>query len=354
MNKAIKKSHRQILLAACLAIVAVAAFFFNLLNQEDIKLNYQENNQVDYKVYLKDNNYFDTPYLGMNKTYITNLIKYLDVNFHYNINFSEPLSGELRYYFKAIISADKANEQPGSYWSKEYVLSEPEVISISEQNQFGFSENLQAEYDKYNQIFTDFKEQYQLAADGKLKVVMVVEGSPTSDILSRPVPISTEISLTLPLSRIAIEASVDSTTNNHQGEIPLRDRSRQSRYLFISIACGIVAGLSLLLASSAALRIYRLRKAQPYRVTVDKILNDYDGIVINLDSYPKTNRQKLVDVQSFEELVDVYNSTRLPINFYESQKQSTFMILGEDMVWQYIIRRRDFSPNRQENSGDEA
>ena len=46
-------------------------------------VNYVENSSIDYKVYLKKNNYFDTPFLEKNKVYITSLIDYIDIDFSY-------------------------------------------------------------------------------------------------------------------------------------------------------------------------------------------------------------------------------------------------------------------------------
>ena len=41
---------------------------------------YKEDNSINYKVYLKKNNFFDVPYLEEDKTYITSLIDYIKVN----------------------------------------------------------------------------------------------------------------------------------------------------------------------------------------------------------------------------------------------------------------------------------
>ena len=83
------------------------------------KLPFSEKNQIDYKVYLKENNFFDTKYLGMNQAYITSLIDYLDVNFNYNLVLDESRNGSYTYYIKGIMSADIQNSS-SSYWKKEY------------------------------------------------------------------------------------------------------------------------------------------------------------------------------------------------------------------------------------------
>ena len=52
---------------------------------ETSKHIYREDNSVDYKVFLKENGFFDKPYLEKNKTYITSLIDYIEFFLIYNI-----------------------------------------------------------------------------------------------------------------------------------------------------------------------------------------------------------------------------------------------------------------------------
>ena len=55
---------------------------------EQVVINYKEaGNPIDYKVYLKKNNFFETDYLDEGVTYISSLIDYIDVDFKYKSSF---------------------------------------------------------------------------------------------------------------------------------------------------------------------------------------------------------------------------------------------------------------------------
>ena len=62
-----------------------------LATKKYTSLYYNEKSNLDYKVYLKENPYFDEPYLGKGNQYIATLIDYVDVTFNYNFNASDLL-----------------------------------------------------------------------------------------------------------------------------------------------------------------------------------------------------------------------------------------------------------------------
>ena len=59
--------------------------------KDDLKMLYAYNitRNSDYKVYLKKNEFINQEYMGMNATYITDLVNYIDANFRYNYNISK-------------------------------------------------------------------------------------------------------------------------------------------------------------------------------------------------------------------------------------------------------------------------
>ena len=108
------------ILILVLFIVSIVLLSYGFIKKEYISVNYSEDNSINYKVYLNQNNYFNTPYLEENRTYIANLINYLDIDFHYNLKLSEKLNGNYKYSIIAKVKANKANGEKGNYWTKDY------------------------------------------------------------------------------------------------------------------------------------------------------------------------------------------------------------------------------------------
>ena len=57
---------------------------------------YNEKSDLDYKVYLKENNYFQEKYLGKDRQYIAGLIDYISADFKYELNASNPFDYQYR------------------------------------------------------------------------------------------------------------------------------------------------------------------------------------------------------------------------------------------------------------------
>jgi len=125
------RKRRFIITLIMLFILGVTFFSLGFKDTKDIRYSYKENNSVDYKVYLKDNNFFESSYLEKNKTYITSLIDYITADYTYNVTFNNKVSGDLNYKVVAEIKADKANNDVGNYWTKTYDLTSYETDSVT-------------------------------------------------------------------------------------------------------------------------------------------------------------------------------------------------------------------------------
>ena len=74
MNYTYKQRQANLLICFLIFILfGIICLNFGLDTQEKITLKYENNSDIDYKVYLKDNNFFDEKYIEKGKTYITNL-----------------------------------------------------------------------------------------------------------------------------------------------------------------------------------------------------------------------------------------------------------------------------------------
>ena len=62
---------------------------------------YTENSEVDYRVYLKDNDFFQKGYLEKDNQYIASLIDYIKVDFEYLLE-SEEKNVDYNYVYKVV------------------------------------------------------------------------------------------------------------------------------------------------------------------------------------------------------------------------------------------------------------
>mgnify|MGYP003303592573 CR=1 FL=1 len=70
---------------------------------KEIKAYYSETSNLDYKVYLKKNNFYSENYLGKDQMYIASLIDYINTDFDYTFRSDENIGLEYSYFVEAII-----------------------------------------------------------------------------------------------------------------------------------------------------------------------------------------------------------------------------------------------------------
>lgn len=323
-------------------ITGIILLLFGFNDYDTIKLNYREDNDIRYKVYLKKNNFFETPYLEENRTYISSLIDYVDVSFTYGISYNLPLSGEYKYKFVAIVLANK-QESDDYYWKKEYDLSEEKIGIIKNNVSFSINDDVKINYDKYNNILSDFKKQYPVVSDGTLKVVMRVSMNSKFRKDVDPVGLSSDIGISIPLLSDTVDVSIDKDVANAADVMELKEKSHRLSYLIFKITGFIMIIVSIIGFIDTIKNNNIFKRINKYELELDKILKNYDSIIANVKSKPATSGMRIIEISEFSELLDVYNEVRMPINYYQDDIHyiSTFIIINDNVAWIYKLKKSD-------------
>ena len=98
---------RVAICAVCFLVCMLLSFFFltKTLQVEEAKVvNYQENGSLDYKVYLKPNEFYEQEYLGKGKYYIASIIKNITADVNYQFIIEQPVDTNFSYQIVAKLS----------------------------------------------------------------------------------------------------------------------------------------------------------------------------------------------------------------------------------------------------------
>ena len=335
MNKIRKK--RFIITLILLLCFGIGLFSFGFKERKDVKYTYVEDNSVDYKVYLKDNKFFDSPYLEKNKTYITSLIDYIDAEYLYRINFNDFVSGDLKYKLIGEIKADKNNNDVGNYWTKQYDLTEELTTTIANSKTHEIKLNQKIDYNEFNNTLNSFIEEYKLPAESTLNVYMQVKGDVTVDKSNDKLNVDSKICLTVPLSKLAIEGKIEVDNNNTKKEV-IKEAEPVHRLLKILFYIDVLAFVYNLFGYVRFLM--NKNNNLSYRDKIKKLNSDYEDIITNVKSMD-TEKFSIINVEDFEDLISVYNSIREPINFLYGAQESKFFIIKENACYMYTIKKED-------------
>ena len=333
INKVIQILFIFLLLFGCCLI------YLGINNIRTIFFNYKEDSNISYKVYLKPNKFFSEPYLEENKTYIASLIDYIDVNFDYTANYSEYLDGEVKYKYTILLSANK-KDGDGYYWQKEYDLSEYKYVKLNSNNQLNISDNFKIKYNQYNSLLNKFKKEYNLTTDGELKVLLNIDNNSKIDGIDEPIVLKSSSSLSIPLLERALEIAINKDVVNKDKAITIKQKDNNVRYKIYEIIGGVIVISSIIGFIVITKERKDFKRDNEYNIYLKRILDNYDSIIANVNTIPSFDESKRISLDTFDELLDVYNEVRMPINYYQNKKddKSTFFIINDDVVWIYVLK----------------
>lgn len=311
-------------------------------NYEELKIKYNEKSNINYKVYLKKNNFFEEEYLEMNKTYIASLIDHIDIDFNYDLKLDDKVDGKYSYYIKGIVSADKANDSSNNYWQKEYILSEKKDIKYTNENKLKINSNISINYQEYNDILTAFKKEYGVAMDGKLKVMLVITNNITNEKIKRNILKEAELNLNIPLTSLTIEVPIETKAKKSNGylinELVYDNNIKYTILEYTGYTLFVLAGIGIVYLMIAAIKCESV-----YQRKLKKILKTYDGILVEVDSLPDLTKFNVIYVKSFDELIDAHSEIRRPINFIQKSSHAKFLLINEGIAWVYKFNRELFN-----------
>lgn len=340
-----KKITKKLAILGILFALGCVVEYFGFQDSEDLVFKATDENSIDYRVFLKPNDFFDEPFLGSGRTYITSLIDHIDIDFKHAETFSENVSGNLSYYLKATITADRTSgtTSDGTYWSKDYQLTEPTVIDFKDTDRANFSTSTSIDYAYYNSILESFREQYPVASEGTIKISLIVDDMIDAEDFDDPLGFKSESSLSLPLLERAVEAKVDVDTGGKAQEFKITQQTNFILFLLIKILGAGLILVAIILAIKEIIKRRNFIENNQYISLLDKILETNDSIITNIENLPSFTKFQKFEVKSFEELLDAYNEVRLPINFYQNKAgtESTFFIANENIVWIYRLKKRN-------------
>ena len=337
---------RNIIYIILMVIFTVFAYLlfdrgFNVKTK--IVVNYQEKSDLNYKVYLHDNNIYSREYLGMNDKYITKLVDNIMVDFNYNIMFDKDISGYYTYKVVGTLVAyqDDIND---SLWEKDYVLlnDQTNVLNSNDLKSIEIKDGINIDYDKYQDELNIFKQDYDIDVSGYLMVKLIINENLDFFGIDRMVEDEKEIRMMIPLGNDAFKINVINDNNNVDSFYDFSKKEPVNYLLLIIGAFSLSLGISFL-ALTIRNMVLSYRKTSDYQKELRMILKDYGDIIVEVKRFYNKKKYNLIYVDTFKELMDVYDKVGNPISYREVKKdqEAIFIIIDDDNAWIYRLLSKD-------------
>lgn len=317
----------------------------NFIQQKNI--NYVEKSKLDYKVYLKENDFYDSSYLGKDLLYIASLIDKINVNFDYDFNADENVDLDFNYKIIGKLSIMDVNES-NTYLEKEYVLLEEKEFNLVNNNKFSISENINVDYNYYNSLVNKFRTTYGIDVSSKLTLLLQIEKDKSNDDELNVSDLDF-MSVVVPLSEKSINISLDYNEIDDASYFV-----SDSNIIVENVICLIVSGLLVILSIIIFIKFMRLVcllkvNKSKYDKYINRLLNEYDRLIVETSTCPDLSGDNVIVIDKFEELLDVRDNLRLPIMYFvvNMHQKCYFYIIHENKIYLNVVKAVDLEENKQ-------
>ncbi|MBR3898351.1 MAG: DUF5305 domain-containing protein [Bacilli bacterium] len=315
-----------------------------IMNKKLYSYNY--NSGMNYKVYLKNNSFFTSPYMPMNKQYITSIIDHIEVEAKYDFTSDTDLAYDYSYSIKATARgmAEDSDGKKIDVWSKEYPLV-PETKNTGTGRKVTISKTFNVDYNYYNQVLTDFRNQFGLSVDARVDVTFNVKingGMPGAATKS----LQENKSMTLQMPLLVQTLKIKPDFVNNGGDTVYEKLDDQGKKIDVNL---LVIGVLLLAVSIIVLikvgkSLLVVTRKSEYILAVNKILKDYGDIIAETHNMPDLNKYDIVNIKNFVDMVDIEEELHSPIIYFEIEEDSkcVFLILNENTAYRFLLKESDF------------
>lgn len=303
----------------------------SFLFENDKVIKYSEKSNLDYKVYLKKNDFYEKEYLDKDMIYVAALIDKIAIDFDYKFESEIPQNIDFTY---SVVANLKITNSTGtkSYFEKTYTVVEDKKININDK--YGqIYEQVNIDYPYYNTLANSFKQQYGIDAESKITVYMIINkaGKEDSTVVLGS---SNNMNIVIPLSERSVDIKLDYKDINETSSII--EKNKVTVKDFIPLVFAIIL---LLVALIHAIRLIRtlskmIHKKSAYERYISKLLKEYDRLIAETSTLLSFEGKEIIYINKFTELLDIHDNLQLPIMYYpQSNNSSLFYISHEHVVY---------------------
>ena len=335
----------RIVLDIILLVIFLAVGTFLLKNSIDfnreVVVNYSEKSNLDYKVYLKPNDFYEEDYLGKDMIYVASLIDRINVDFNYTFGIADNENLDFNYsiYGKLLITNKGGTK---SYFEKTYTLLENKSVSMVNNSVQNIIENLDIDYGYYNSLANSFNKAYGVDSESKLVVYMVINRKSNANS-GLEMDSESIMNVAIPLSERAIDISLDyKEIDTNSSVLKKKDVSLNN------VVSLVIAVMLIILAVIMAVKFVRkisliTEKKNKYDKYVAKILKEYDRLIAESSTLISFEGKEIVKIDKFTELLDIHDNLQLPIMYYVVNKHQKcyFYINHSNTIYLVVIKAVD-------------
>ena len=322
----------------------------SMYTKEESIIGYNEVGNIDYKVFLKENNYYKEQYLGKDMQYVASIIKNVVPTFTYEMHSEEKMEYTYNYKVSADLIISDPNDNNKVLYKRPSLLVKDTKEKVTG-GSFRVDQDVSINYDEYNNYVNAFKKEYALSVNSKLVLTFNIDVTGKSPALKEDFKKSSKLVIAIPMSEQTINIGIDTSDINNSGTLERNYMSQIKKP--VALVLGIIVGLlSLALLYIVIYNFLTNRsKTDVYKATIKSILREYDRAIVSSKTADTIDESKynVIEVPRIEELLDAHDSTGKPILYNEDTENniSTFIIVSDEILYKYRVVRKELEEQEE-------
>lgn len=322
----------------------------SMYTKEESIIGYNEVGNIDYKVFLKENNYYKEQYLGKDMQYVASIIKNIVPTFTYEMHSEEKMEYTYNYKVSADLIISDPNDNNKVLYKRPSLLVKDTKEKVTG-GSFRVDQDVSINYDEYNNYVNAFKKEYALSVNSKLVLTFNIDVVGKSPLLKEDFKKSSKLVIAIPMSEQTINIGIDTSDINNSGTLERNYMSQIKKP--VALVLGIIVGLlSLALLYIVIYNFLTNRsKTDIYKSTIKSILREYDRAIVSSKTADTIDESKynVIEVPRIEELLDAHDSTGKPILYNEDTENdiSTFIIVSDEILYKYRVIRKELEEQEE-------
>lgn len=303
-----------------------------------IYVKYQQVDDISYVVNLLPNTVYENDYLNMGGNYIGSLVKDIDLDLKYNLIYARNITGYYVYNLKGTLVASEGED---ILWEKNYDLL-ADKVTVLDQNKvkdIRVKDKTSIDYQKYVNEINDFNKKYNMEVSGVLLVSFKLKTTLDFTGFKNTYDDTKEVKMVIPVTNEVFKIKILDDNKEFDSYNEMTNKEGVNYLFLVFGALCLSVGIAFLMVVIKNLLEIN-NKENKYVKELKKILNEHGDEIVNVYEFNNAKKYNLIYVDSFKELLDVYDKVDSPISFKELKKnqKAVFLIIENDNAWIYILK----------------
>ena len=318
---------QSVIIAVLTLAVLISGLVYSQLHKK-YYIGYREGGNINYNVFLKDNEFYDKEYIGKNQSYVASLIDRIIADFSYEIDMD---ADNVNYRYSYTVNSRLEIIDTTSnvaIFKPEYELVDVQNKTQSSSSRLKLNETVIIKYDEYNALANKFIQTYGLTnVKSNIVVTFEVDVSSSCEAFAGSQVDNYTSELRIPLTTQTVNIKMTSAVPGDSASMIACMRGTGSEaFKTTAIVLGIADVLMILLLVAF---IYLTRTEDiTYTARIKKILSQYKSYIQKINNMFDTYGYQVITVSAFDEMLEIRDTIQAPILMYENGDKtcSKFMI----------------------------